>query len=422
MAATAVAGGFDGEDEPGEGDADPDRIASIWTPLINWPEFWNRDHSVEDWIAWPLIPTGRQTALYAPAKSAKSFLALAVTAAVATGRDILGQRNTVGPQHVLYLDYEMTEDDLHERLEELGYGPEDDLSFLHYALLPSLPPLNTDEGAAAVLGLASAVSAVVVVVDTTGRAVWGEENTNDTYRDFAQTTGYVLKQAGIAVLRTDHAGKNKDQGQRGASAKNDDVDVVMRVETVEDGLTLTRTHTRIRWVPASVQIARRIVGDVTTYVAEHGGRPYAEGTKDLVALLRSLGIDADSSRRNAADALRDAGHKARNNRVGDALRWMREETPAFPSSLQKSGTTPGTSGFRTCGTGAGTGDGDMPSEQVGDGPGTIGNHTPRQLGAHPPPYKGGGLPSLTLELPQEPSEEELAAYHDAFGDDEPYPC
>jgi hypothetical protein len=33
---------------------------------------------------------------------------------------------------------------------ELGYGPDDDMSRLHYALLPSLPPLDTREGANAI--------------------------------------------------------------------------------------------------------------------------------------------------------------------------------------------------------------------------------------------------------------------------------
>ena len=36
------------------------------------------------------------------------------------------------PITILYLDYEMTDDDLRERLEIFGYGPNDDYSRLHY--------------------------------------------------------------------------------------------------------------------------------------------------------------------------------------------------------------------------------------------------------------------------------------------------
>jgi hypothetical protein len=114
--------------------------------LVDWSKFWAGDHTEEDWLAYPLIPRGRSIALYAPAKAGKSTIVLSLVAALATGRDILG----FGPSpaaDVLYLDYEMTEADLAERLSELGYGPDDDLSRLHYALLPSLPPLDTPAGA-----------------------------------------------------------------------------------------------------------------------------------------------------------------------------------------------------------------------------------------------------------------------------------
>ena len=55
--------------------------------------------------------------------------------------------------------------------------------------------------------------AEVVVIDTTGRAIEGEENSADSYREFARTTGLALKRAGIACVRTDHAGKKANQRQ-----------------------------------------------------------------------------------------------------------------------------------------------------------------------------------------------------------------
>jgi hypothetical protein len=45
---------------------------------------------------------------------------------------------------------EMTLDDVHERLGDLGYGPDDDLERRNYHLLPALPPLDHPEGGAAV--------------------------------------------------------------------------------------------------------------------------------------------------------------------------------------------------------------------------------------------------------------------------------
>jgi hypothetical protein len=236
--------------------------------LVDWKTFWSLEHATEEWLAKPLIAKGRQTALFASAKTGKSWLTLNVTAALATGKPILGQP-AQPPVHVLYLDYEMIESDLYERLEQFGYTEEDDLSHLHYALIPSLPPLNTPEGASAVLKLVELTKAEVVVIDTTGRAIDGEENSADSYREFARTTGLTLKRANIACIRTDHAGKDggKKQGQRGSSAKNDDVDIVYRLDKSDDGLTLKRTHTRISWVPETVNL---IVEDITDENGDSG--------------------------------------------------------------------------------------------------------------------------------------------------------
>ena len=230
----------------------PDELLS---QLVNWQEFWNQDHKAEDWIAYPLIARGRQTALFAVSKEGKSYIALACVAALATGKPIFG-RPAQDQVHVLYLDYEMTAADLMERLDNLGYTREDNLTHLHYALIPSLPPLNTYEGAAAVMKLVELTQAQVVVIDTTGRAVEGEENSADTYREFARTTGLALKGAGIALLRTDHAGKDKGktQGQRGSSAKNDDVDIVYHLQRDGHTIKLTRVFSRIGWAPTEVEL------------------------------------------------------------------------------------------------------------------------------------------------------------------------
>jgi hypothetical protein len=297
--------------------------------LIDWPEFWSADHGGEEWVCWPLIPAQRQVALYAPAKTGKSILALAVCAAIATGRPIFGQP-AGPPRNVLYLDYEMTAGDLQERLESLGYSAADDLTHLHYALLPTLPPLNTPQGCKAVCELAETVDAEVVVIDTMGRAVEGEENSADSYREFARTTGLALKAAGRAVLRTDHAGKDRERGQRGSSAKNDDVDVVMRVDVVEGGWQLTRTHTRMTWIPDRVTIKKNDNGDGTfTFTVDLSAKTYGPGTKDDADLLRSLGVGATTTRKEARVLLKAARVPMATDRLGQALAWIHHEEPPF---------------------------------------------------------------------------------------------
>ena len=315
----------------------PDEMLDM---LVDWKTFWNQDHIVEDWIAKPLIARARQTALFAGAKTGKSWLTLNVVAALATGKPILGQ--TPQPKvHVLYLDYEMVEADLYERLEQFGYTEDDDLSHLHYALIPSLPPLNTIEGASAMMRLCELTKAEVVVIDTTGRAIEGEENSADSYREFARTTGLALKRAGIACVRTDHAGKDggKKHGQRGSSAKNDDVDIVYRLDKTDDGLMLVRTHTRISWVPDKVDLIVEDIDDITTI------RQRTRATKgwtvqeiDLAKHLDTLGIPKNAGVNEAQRIAKELGAKlGRKSVLSRAIQCRQLPT----SDPLESGTTLG---------------------------------------------------------------------------------
>lgn len=270
--------------------------------LVDWQRFWEDDHSDEDWLAEPVIPRGRAIALYAPAKAGKSTIVLAVAAAVATGRRILGLHRAE-PVEVLYLDYEMTQSDLQQRLLELGYGPSDDMSRLHYALLPSMPPLDTVDGARALLELVDRTAAQLVVVDTFGRAVEGDEDSADTVRAFYRHTGLTLKARNVTYLRTDHSGKDTSKGQRGSSAKNDDVDLVWRLTRTDtkagDGVKLERTHSRVAWVPQELKINRVVTDDGYDYLLDTEARIYPDGTRQDADLLRQHGIDGTGSKNKA---------------------------------------------------------------------------------------------------------------------------
>ena len=298
--------------------------------LVDWARFWEDDHSDEEWLAYPIIPTGRAIALYAPAKAGKSTIVLAIAAAVATGRPVLGRR--IHPTtEVLYLDYEMTPADLQQRLLELGYSSDDDLSHLHYALLPSMPPLDTVEGATALLELCDLTGAEMVVVDTFGRAVEGEEDHADTVRDFYRHTGLSLKARGITYLRTDHSGKDVAKGMRGSSAKNDDVDLVWQLSRTDTkdghGVLLKRTHSRISWIPEQVKINRTETDDGFTYVHDIATNTYPDGTRQDMDILTAHGIDAAMTQNNAIKIIKAAetssGTKILSRRrIQDAHRMM----------------------------------------------------------------------------------------------------
>ena len=208
------------------------------TPVI-WAHFWATELSGEDYVIEPLLPRGRQAGVFSPAGLGKSLVALEVAAAKAKGRSVLGQVPQI-PKSVVYLDLEMTEEDLRERLADLGYGPDDDLSNLHYFQLPALPPLDTVAGGDVLIAIVEKYVPELVIIDTMARVVEGDENSADTYRDFYRYSGCRLKAAGVALLRLDHAGKDISRGQRGSSSKADDLDLVWRLSLVEERVVLTR--------------------------------------------------------------------------------------------------------------------------------------------------------------------------------------
>jgi hypothetical protein len=296
--------------------------------LVDWAEFWQQDHHDAEWLAEPLIAAHRSTAIFAPGGTGKSLLALYISARLATGTTVFGHH--VEPIDVLYLDYEMTADDLAERLEQMGFDESADLSKLHYALLPSLPGLDEPEGGKAVVRLAEMVQAELVVIDTFGRAVHGDENDADTVRSWYRWTGIHLKHAGRAFLRVDHAGKDVTKGQRGTSAKNDDVDVVWQMAANEGGaFTLSAKKRRMGWVPMSVDVV--LVEDPWMSFQLAEGPVVPAGTKEAIKLMDALDIPTTASAAVAIKALRAAGHKCRNE-VGRAAQKSRSGRLGVPEN------------------------------------------------------------------------------------------
>lgn len=389
--------------------------------LVDWGRFWEDDHSDEEWLAYPIIPTGRAIALYAPAKAGKSTIVLAIAAAVATGRPVLGRR--IHPTtEVLYLDYEMTQADLQQRLLELGYSSDDDLSHLHYALLPSMPPLDTVEGATALLELCDLTGAELVVVDTFGRAVEGEEDHADTVRDFYRHTGLTLKARGITYLRTDHSGKDVAKGMRGSSAKNDDVDLVWQLSRTDtkdgQGVVVKRTHSRISWIPEQVKIAKVDTDDGCDYIHDIAMVSYPDNTRQDMDILAEHGVTSGITQNEAvriikaAETAKDAKIMPRR-RVQDAHRMMvdlamqtaqmRQLTSFQPRRHGQNGSGAVARHLDVGAVGSESGAVGTPKGHKGSETGAVdppfGAVAPSPSGA-PPPYKGG--------TPGPPSEPDLA--------------
>ena len=347
---------------------------------VDWASFWAAGPKAEEWLIEPILPRGRQVAIYSPAKQGKSLLSLDVAARAATGKRVL-DRPAGEPLNVVYFDLEMTEGDLYERLEDMGYGMESDLSHLHYYLLPSLPPLDTAEGGQAVLAIVRHHDADLVVIDTTSRVLEGPENDADTLRAFYLNTGLPLKADGRTLWRNDHAGKDLGKGQRGTSAKNDDVDLVWELTAQDDGIRLRATHRRQSWVPEVVPLLR--LSDPLRH--ERAAHTWPAGTVELAQILDDLAVPRAYGARRVRTVLREDGNKVRNELIAAAIRYRKNEAETCPQVVG----TPSASG-------TGTPDGDTLQRRFGDTYADTWGHPAGDTGDQGVPLTGDTCPVPTL--------------------------
>ena len=237
------------------------------------------DGSSSPWAA------GRGHALYAAAKAGKSYVALYLAVCVAIGRDLYGR--PAERAHVLYVDAEMTPDDVRERLEAFGLGPDSDLSHLHYLSLPTIPPLDTPHGSQALVERAVAVDARHVIFDTMARAVIGGENDSDTYRAFYRHTGHAPQ----ARRHRIHPPRPRRQGPRARPTR---VEWEGRRRRRRHPARAPRgrrppqgcTHRRMAWMPEKVDLTiSEDDEDGTVTIRVAAGPSWPAGTAACAQLL-----------------------------------------------------------------------------------------------------------------------------------------
>jgi hypothetical protein len=306
--------------------ADQDHTPALTSWFIEWQSFWAADQTDTEWLVEPILAKTRGHALYAGAKSGKSLMLLEIAAALATGKAVLNSPARE-PMHVLYVDYEMSAQDIKDRLEAFGYTQADDLTHLHYVLLPSIGGLDTPEGAKTIIDAVHHYGIQLVVIDTTARAVEGAENDADTLRAFYRWTGLALKSKKCTYIRADHAGKDTSKGQRGTSAKNDDVDVVWRfTKRGADNILLEATHRRMSWIPERVEIELRDTPDGLRHTTIQDKPSMA--AMQMAHQLRVLGMGTDTTLTAARKTLKERNIKCAQDTLRAALRMMKNDAVA----------------------------------------------------------------------------------------------
>lgn len=286
-----------------------------------------------EYVVDPLIQAGTSVALVAPAGQRKSLLLLRLALAVARGEPTFAGMPIPRARRVLYIDMELTEDDLADRLRSFGVTAAELAaldSFVH-VLLPSMNPLDTARGGAE---LVEAVEAYglgpgdLVVLDSYQRVTEAGENDSDTTRGYYRHTGVHLKALGLTVVRTDNTGKDVAKGARGSSGKRDDVDVEYLMQSNGDYIDIKVGKHRQGGVE-ELTIYVTTDEDGLTSFRENGQSPGRSRLAEAIDVLNELGLPLDVSQRVAEKAVKLAGHHVTRAILREALKARKEAAADF---------------------------------------------------------------------------------------------
>ena len=246
-----------------------------------------------------------------------------------------------------------------------------------------LPPLDTEEGGIALEEIVVSHDATLVVIDTVSRVTKGDENATETYRDLFRHTETRLKRKGTTLARLDHLGKDPTKGSRGASAKEDPLDVVFILEPTDLGVLLKRTKGRQPGLPDYVKITREFT---TNGILQHviPDKIAPEWLIDFVFEIDQMGLPEDAGIPTVQKALRDLGKGRRRSVIAEAVRFRKGRKQGVPEKREHPGNTlrehlrehPGTPPEET-------------TDDQGKHDGNTHGNTPEQSKGVFPPLKGG---------------------------------
>ncbi|BEQ16023.1 AAA family ATPase [Desulfoferula mesophila] len=184
----------------------------------------------------PIFPKPVLAMLFAPTGTGKTYAALSIAYAVASGGEVFKWQSP-SPKPVLYLDGEMSARVMKERLAQIVAGasqqaPPGFFKIVTPDLVPDgiMPNLAKPEGRELLEPLLDEVDLIVVDNIATLARV-GRENEAESWLP-VQSWLLVQRRAGRSVLLVHHAGKGGQQ--RGTSAREDILDTVISLTRPSD--------------------------------------------------------------------------------------------------------------------------------------------------------------------------------------------
>lgn len=174
----------------------------------------------QQWLIDQIIPVDGFGVIYGPSGSYKSFVAMDISACVASAQQWHGN-DTDNPGHVIYIGAEgATGLHLRKKAWEIRHGKR--LSNL--AILGSAVTINNALECQMLVDLCILAAEELddpiklIVVDTLARSFEGEENSASDMGAFVRACDRIRAITGATVLVVHHSGKDADKGARGSSA------------------------------------------------------------------------------------------------------------------------------------------------------------------------------------------------------------
>jgi KaiC/GvpD/RAD55 family RecA-like ATPase len=205
--------------------------------VVTWGELDEREIAERELILSPWLHAQDLSMLYGKRGTGKTWTALSVACAVASGGAALGWRAPKA-RPVLYVDGEMPARTLQDRLRAVakacGVGREHlgNLRILTGDVQPDavrMPNIATSDGQKAVDALLDGVE--LLILDNLSCLARGLDENDASDWEEVQAWTLALRRRGLAVLLVHHAGKAGDQ--RGTSRREDVLDTSLQVRQPE---------------------------------------------------------------------------------------------------------------------------------------------------------------------------------------------
>lgn len=220
----------------------------------------------------PWLPCQGLAMIFAPRGVGKTFVALHVAYAVASGGELFGRWKAPQPATVVYLDGEMPAATMQERMAAIVQSSEAEAAADRiHIITPDLqqegmPDLSSDAGQALIDSALPEETRLIVVDNLSTLIRSGKENEAESWQP-VQTWALRHRAAGRSVLFVHHAGKGG--AQRGTSRREDVLDTVVALRRPSD-----YTPDQGAVFEVHFEKARGLYGaEVESFEAKLGGKP-----------------------------------------------------------------------------------------------------------------------------------------------------